>query len=147
MVMPPLARWQAVGQTSKESIKFKYTGIDTLSLSFSLFGKNTFLPNLSDKTLASYIDGLYAQHQGNIKIINEGNYTPYKSFSIAGSSYKLVEYELKESDTEVLLTREYLLFLNSDLLIIKIEGPPSTVIKVSPLIDASLQQSFLEERQ
>jgi len=145
LIMPPLNNWKVVDSTAHESIKFKYSNVNTLTLSISLFKENTFLPDLEDDTLAGYVSGLYNQNLDRIQILNEGSYSPYKSFSIAGTNYKLVEYEIEDPEKGLLLARDYLLLPNGLLMIIHIEGPPNAVRRLSPSLDASLQQSVIEE--
>lgn len=145
LIMPPLNNWKVVDSTAHESITFEYSNVSTLTLSISLFKENTFLPDLEDGTLAGYVSGLYSQNLDRIKILNEGDYSPYKSFPIAGTNYKLVEYEIEAPGKGLLLARDYLLQPKDLLMIIHIEGPPNAVRRLSPSLDASFQQSFIEE--
>ena len=145
LIMPPFNNWKIANATTRESIKFEYPNIETLSLSISLFKKNTFLPNLEDETLTGYVSGLYSQNLNRIHILNEGDYSPYKSFPIAGTNYKFIEYEINDPEKGPLLMRDYLLMPDDKLMIIHLEGPPNAVRRVSPTLDASLQQSFIED--
>ena len=144
-VMPPFKNWKVIDSTTRESIKFSYSNLSACTLSISLFKEKTFLPDLEEETLTGYVSGLYSQNPDRIRILNEGNYSPYKSFSIAGANYKLVEYEIKDPEQGTLLARDYLILPKDTLIIIQIKGPPNAVRHLSPSLDASLQQSLIEE--
>ncbi|GAB4270619.1 MAG: hypothetical protein Tsb0018_02790 [Opitutales bacterium] len=143
--MPPLMQWTITTPTDKDSLRLVYTNYPSLILTFSIFKQNEFLPDIEDETLKGYVAGLKELDRGNIKILNEGNFTPYKSFPIAGASYKVVEYEIETQENETFLAKDYLLFPSDELLIIHVQGPPKAVMRAIPVIDASLQQSFLDD--
>ena len=74
--MPPLMQWTITTPTDKDSLRLVYTNYPSLILTFSIFKQNEFLPDIEDETLKGYVAGLKELDRGNIKILNEGNFTP-----------------------------------------------------------------------
>jgi hypothetical protein len=114
-------------------------------VSIALFGKQEFIADLSEESVAGYVAGLRETFGAEaITVANDGKHTPYNAPFIFGHPWRYVDFTV-ETKAGALAVRDYLIHMEEVFVVVRHFGPPEMVKRYQGRLLKELSQSWLRE--
>lgn len=121
----------AVRNDGRSSISYQLRWDPSVHFTISIYLKNEFLPDVSEKSIKGYIEGLKRKHKKNITVLNDdGSYLPQNQNTNPLDEFdnKMLIYTVTDPKTGT-TTKHYENFLLHDgkLVVAELSGPQGAV--------------------